>query len=62
MMISFIHHLIGVSKGLLIATLHRKEIDDFVKHMDDVKVTTLEELIEDIENKHKKDNEESKDA
>ena len=62
-MISFLNHLLGVSKGIFIATLHKKEIDDFIKRMDDVEVMpTMEELIEDIENKYSnnKDNKNNK--
>ena len=33
--VHFIVHLLGVSKGLFIATLHRKELDTFMKILDE---------------------------
>ena len=54
-----LNHLLGVSKGLFIATLHRKEIDEFVKYMEshDENDEGLNELIENIlEKKQNEDN------
>jgi len=55
MCVGFLNHLLGVSKGLFIATLHRKKIDEFVKYMDNKKDQELEDLIEHIEKKYNED-------
>ena len=60
MCVGFLNHLLGVSKGLFIATLHRKEIDEFVKYMDNKKDQELEDLIEHIENTYNKEKDEEK--
>jgi len=33
--ISILNHLIGVSKGIFIATIHREELDTFMKILDE---------------------------
>ena len=60
MCVGFLNHLLGVSKGLFIATLHRKEIDEFVKYMDNKKDQELEDLIEHIEKKYNEEKDEEK--
>ena len=59
-LISILNHLMGVSKGIFVATLHRKELDEFVKYMDKHKGKDeeLEDLIEHIEKTYNKENEE----
>ena len=58
--VGFLNHLLGVSKGLFIATLHRKEIDTFVKYMDNEKDQELQDLIEHIEKTYNKEKDENK--
>ena len=60
MCVGFLNHLLGVSKGLFIATLHRKEINEFVKYMDNhnEKDQELEDLINHIEKKYNEEKEE----
>ena len=46
--VSILNHLIGVSKGIFIATIHREELDTFMK--------ILDEQEQNGENNNEKDN------
>ena len=57
--IGSVSHLMGVSKGLFIATIHKKEIDEFVKYVDQQENDEdIDKLIEHIEKKYNEENEE----
>ena len=54
--VGFLNHLLGVSKGIFIATLHKKELNTFMKLLDEheqsgepIDLHEIDKIIEDEE-------------